>query len=45
MWVGGEHDAANGLRGRAKYIINCANVDYMFPPGVKRSYSLAETSE
>ena len=39
MWVGGADDAANALRGRAKFIINCANVDFMFPPGVKRSCS------
>ena len=37
MWVGGADDAANGLTGRANIIINCANQDFMFLRGVKRS--------
>ena len=36
LWVGGKEDAADGLRGRAKLIINCANVDYDFLKGTRR---------
>ena len=36
LWVGGQDAAANGLDGRAHFIINAANEDYYYPETTPR---------